>query len=581
MAGRIPDTFIQDLLARVDIVEVIGARLQLTRAGKEFKARSPFSNEKTPSFFVSPAKQMFFDFSSGKNGTAITFLMEHDRLSFVEAVEELAQHAGVEVPREGGHAEQLILEGPLDALAAGQRYFRDQLRNSSTAVEYLKGRGVSGETAKTFGIGFAPDHWTGLAEFLKETQHAMAAGLIKKKDETGRVYDIFRNRIMFPIRDTRGRVIAFGGRTLGNDPAKYLNSPETPLFHKGRNLYGLYEARQSSRSSLPYLIVVEGYMDVVMLAQFGVREVVGTLGTATTPDHLNLIFKATSKVVFCFDGDRAGRSAASRALDQVLPEIHGQRECRFMFIPDGQDPDTWVQQIGAEAFRKHVDEAMPLSEFLLAELTKQVSLSSMDGRAKLATLARPYLQKMREGPLRDLLTDELARLTRLARADLVKFNQSGTTSAPAPSESPATPAAPATTRIVRRTLQLLLERPELAERVQNLNLLAQARVQGLPVLIDAIDFFLSHPEATAAQLSEFWRPMPKRKAAIERLLHEETTLSSDAIELEFLDAIGRLLSIGTKNRVQELLDQSQNRPLTEAEKQEINTLTRRASASAA
>lgn len=579
MAGRIPDSFIQDLLARIDIVEIIGARLQLARAGKEFKARSPFSNEKTPSFFVSPSKQMFFDFSSGKNGTAITFLMEHDRLSFIEAVEELAQHAGIEVPREGGHTEQLVLEGPLDALAASQRYFRDQLRTSNTAVEYLKGRGVSGETAKTFGIGFAPDQWTGLAEFLKETQHAMAAGLIKKKDETGRVYDIFRNRIMFPIRDTRGRVIAFGGRTLGNDPAKYLNSPETPLFHKGRNLYGLFEARQSSKSALPYLIVVEGYMDVVMLAQYGVREVVGTLGTATTPDHLNLIFKATSKVVFCFDGDRAGRSAASRALDQVLPEIHGQRECCFMFIPDGQDPDTWIQQIGAVAFRKHVEGAMPLSEFLLAELTKQVSLNSMDGRAKLATLARPYLLKMREGPLRDLLTDELARITRLSKADLLKFNQSGVSPLTASPDSVPS-AAPATTRIVKRALQLLLERPELAERVQNLDLLAQARVQGLAVLIDAIDFFMSHPQATAAQLSEFWRPMPKRAAAIDRLLHEETSLLPEAIETEFMDAIARLLALGTRNRVQELLDESQTRTLTEGEKQEINALTRRSPISA-
>ena len=572
--SRIPDSFIQDLLARTDIVELIGSRIELKRAGKEYKARSPFTNEKTPSFFVSPQKQMYFDFSSGKSGTVVSFLMEYDRLSFVEAIEELARRAGVEVPRDGGKTERLVMEGPLDALAAAQRFFRDQLRTAPAAIEYLKKRGVNGETAKIFGIGFAPDDWTALADFLKDTQHALDAGLVKKKEETGRVYDVFRNRITFPIHDTRGRVIAFGGRTMADDPAKYLNSPETPLFHKGRNLYGLHEARESSRSALPYLIVVEGYMDVVMLAQYGIREVVGTLGTATTREHLNLLFKSTSKVVFCFDGDRAGRAAADRALEQVLPEIYDQRECVFMFLPEGHDPDTLVQEIGAEEFRKRVNAAMPLSEFLLGTLSKQVNLATMDGRARLASLARPYLQRLREGPLRALMLDELARLTRLGRPDLEKLAEGP----PARAEAEAEPQQKrgagdgGAVRVVRRALQLLLENPALAERVDHLEALAAADVAGIQLLIEAIDFFHAHPGAHAAQLLEFWRDAPKKVEAAQRLLNEEIPLVESAMEKEFLDSIARLGNRALRSRVQSLLAEARVRTLTEAETREIESL---------
>lgn len=579
--GRIPEAFIHDLLARSDIVDIIGSRLELKRAGKEYKARSPFSNEKTPSFFVSPQKQMFFDFSSGKNGTAISFLMEYDRLSFVEAVEELARRAGVEVPREGGRSERVVMDGPLDALAAAQRFFRDQLRTAPQAIEYLKKRGVSGDTAKRFGIGFAPDSWDALSGFLKDTEHAQGAGLVKKKEETGRVFDVFRNRIMFPIRDLRGRVIAFGGRTMANDPAKYLNSPETPLFHKGRNLYGLYEARESSRSALPYLVIVEGYMDVVVLSQHGIHEVAGVLGSATTREHLALIFKTTQKVVFCFDGDRAGRNAATRALEQVLPEIYDQRECAFMFLPEGHDPDTLVQEIGAEEFRRRIESAMPLSEFLLGSLAKQVNLGTMDGRAKLASLARPHLQKLREGPLRSLLLDEVARLTRLSRAELERTLESGPRT-----EDHAAPARPAAdpgtaTRLVKRAMQLLLEKPELADRIGDLEALAQVDTPGVPMLVEAIDFFQAHPGAKAAQLIEFWRDAPKKGQAVQRLLNEETHLVESAMEREFQDAVGKLADRALRARVQQLLAEARTRPLTAAETREVESLTRRLSAPAA
>lgn len=576
--GRIPEAFIHDLIARSDIVEIIGARVELKRAGKEYKALSPFSNEKSASFFVSPQKQMFFDFSSGKNGNAIGFLMEYDRLSFVEAVEELAKRAGVEVPREGDAGQdRLVLEGPLDALAAAQRFFRDQLKSAPQAIEYLKKRGVNSETAKLYGIGYAPETFDALTRFFPDPQHALAAGLLKKKEETGRVYDGFRHRVMFPIRDTRGRVIAFGGRAFGDEKPKYLNSPETALFHKGRNLYGLFEARQSTKSNLPYLIVVEGYMDVVMLAQHGIREAVGTLGTATTRDHLNLLFKSTSKVVFCFDGDRAGRSAAWRALEQALSEVYDNRECAFMFLPEGHDPDTLVQEIGAEEFRRRLGEALPLSQFLFGELSKQVNLGSMDGRAKLAALARPHLEKMREGPLRTLMLDELAHLTRLGRADLERLLASKATSPePEHAQMAHAPAARADTgagRPVKRCMQLLLEKPALADKAQNLELLAQAGVPGITILVEALDFFHAHPEATAAHLLEFWRDTPKG-AAVQRLLAEEVTLSEDTLDREFGETIAALMHKTLRARVQQLLGEARLRPLSDAETREIASLTR-------
>jgi DNA primase len=576
MAWRIPEAFIQDLLARTDIVELIGSRLELKRAGREFKARSPFTNEKTPSFYVSPTKQMFFDFSSGKNGTAISFLMEYDRLSFVEAVEELARRAGIEVPREGGVGERVVMDGPLDALAAAQRFFRDKLKNAPGAIEYLKKRGVTGETARTFGIGFAPDAWDALSGFLQNTTHAVDAGLLKRKEGTDRVYDVFRNRIMFPIRDTRGRVIAFGGRTLGDDPAKYLNSPETALFHKGRNLYGLYEARESTRSALPYLIVVEGYMDVVMLAQHGIREVVGTLGTATTREHLNLLFKSTQKIVFCFDGDRAGRAAAARALEQALPELYDQRECAFMFLPEGHDPDTLVQEIGAEEFRRRVAAAQPLAEFLMHSLARQADLGTMDGRARLAALARPHLARLREGPLRALVLDELARLTRLSRTDLEQLARAEEAPARMPAAATAhREAAAGATRVVKRALQLLLEQPALWEQVEHVEQLAEADAPGLRLLIEALDYFHAHPGARAAQLIEFWRDQPRKAEAVQRLLNEEITLVESAMAHdEFHDAIARLRDRALRRRVQHLVEQGLEQPPTEAAKQEMRVLTR-------
>ena len=581
---RIPDSFIQDLLSRTDIVEVVSSRMELKRAGREYKGLSPFTNEKSPSFYVNPAKQMFFDFSSGKNGTAITFLMENDRLSFVEAVEELAKRAGVDVPREGGNLpDRLVLDGPLDALAAAEKFYRSQLKTHQPAIDYLKKRGLDGDTAKLFSIGYAPESWDALSRLFPEAggqqRHALDAGLlIEREADQGRggVYDRFRNRVMFPIRDTRGRTIGFGGRTLGNDPAKYLNSPETPLFHKGRNLFGLYEAKQATKSELPCLIVVEGYMDVVMLAQHGIRNAVATLGTATTREHLALLFKSTSKVVFSFDGDRAGRAAAWRALEQALPEVHEGRECRFLFLPDGHDPDTLVQEIGAERFRAMVDGALPMSEFLFGELGKQASVATLEGRAKLASLARPHIEKLREGPLRALIIDELARLTRLGRSDL----EAALATKSKPSPTQAAPAARAGKRTetpgakpVRRALQLLLERPTMAQAVAHVGQLSLLTQPGLEVLLDALEFFRDEPTATAAQLIERWRGTAKG-AALERISDVESRVDDAGIEAEFIDCIELLRRRALRERLQTLADQARERELSPAETSEWLDLQR-------
>jgi len=570
--SRIPDSFIQDLLARTDIVEVIGQRVELKRAGKEFKGRSPFTNEKTPSFYVSPAKQMFFDFSSGKNGTVISFLMDYDRLSFVEAVEDLAQRAGLEVPREGGGFDQrLVLEGPLDALAAAERFFKEQLKQHEPAKEYLKKRGVNGETAKLFGLGFAPESWDALTRLFPEPRHALDAGLLIEREGRDGAYDRFRNRVMFPIRDTRGRTIGFGGRTLANDPAKYLNSPETPLFHKGRNLYGLYEAKQSAKAALAYLIVVEGYMDVVMLAQHGVREAVATLGTATTREHLTLLFKQTQKVVFCFDGDRAGRAAAWRALEQALPEIHGTRECRFLFLPDGHDPDTYVQEIGAEAFRALVEKAEPLTAFLLAELGKQADLDTLEGRAKLAALAKPHLAKLPEGPLRSLLTDELVRITRLKRQDveaLAPLAEGEAPDAPPPPRlNPADPAA----KLPRRALRILLEEPQLAVKAEHINQIAQAPLPGATALVEAIEFFREHPGYRAAQLEHAWSGTPKG-VALSRLAAEPLEVDGAALQAQFLSVLKSLRERALRAQFDALTQLAADRAWSAAEQQEARAL---------
>ena len=417
MAGRIPDSFIDGLLARVDIVELIGSRVPLKRKGKEYTACCPFHDERTPSFYVSPTKQFYHCFGCGAHGTPIKFLMEYDRLEFVDAVEELAKRLGLEVPRENGSGREAPREGQdlYAALEAAQKYFQRELANSEVAKRYLEKRGLDSAIIEKFGIGWAPDGWNGLIDALgkgdaRRIDLLDKAGLLSKND-SGRTYDKFRARVMFPIHDRRGRVIAFGGRVIEKDDGpKYLNSPETVLFHKGRELYGLWHARQA-HSKVPRLIVVEGYMDVVSLWQFGITTAVATLGTATTPDHAELLFRNAADVYFCFDGDAAGRRAAWKALESVLPRMTDGRQAFFLFLPEGEDPDTVVRSQGAAALDAALAAAQPLSEFFFAQLSSDVDLSSADGKSRLAERAKAFIARIPDGEFRDRMQALLVQRT--------------------------------------------------------------------------------------------------------------------------------------------------------------------------
>ncbi|OED43626.1 DNA primase [Endozoicomonas sp. (ex Bugula neritina AB1)] len=421
MSGRIPQHFIDDLLSRIDIVDVVDSRIKLKKTGRNYSACCPFHKEKTPSFTVSPDKQFYYCFGCGASGNAVGFVIDHDHLDFPTAVDSLAGQLGLEVPHEQTHKRRGPDNSELyELMDKAVKLYTQQLRQhkqSPKAINYLKQRGLDGTTCDAFGIGFAPPGWDNLQKELatspEKEKKLITAGILVHNEDSDRIYDRFRDRIMFPIRDSRGRYIAFGGRVLGDEKPKYLNSPESPIFHKGKELYGLYEARQANRN-LSRIIVVEGYMDVVALTQQGISNSVATLGTATTIDHMQRLFKVVSEVVFCFDGDDAGRRAAWRALESTLPNMEDGRQARFMFLPQGEDPDSMVRQAGSEQFLALIkDQALSLDNFLFKQLEDGLDLNTMDGRARLAKLAGPYLQKLPEGLFHQLLIKKLSDITGL------------------------------------------------------------------------------------------------------------------------------------------------------------------------
>src|SRR6267378_1607155 len=438
MTGRIPDSFLDDLVVRSDIVEVIGARVPLKKAGREFKACCPFHNEKSPSFWVSPDKQFYHCFGCGAHGTVIGFLMQYEKMEFLEAVADLAQRAGLELPREAQAPRDPGAADLHDVMSLAARFFEQNLADNERARTYVAARGIDAKTSSDFVLGYAPDAWDTLLKRFgthdEERRRLLQVGLIVERSGGGEranggegaagFYDRFRDRLMFPIRDSRGRVIGFGGRVIDQGEPKYLNSPESPLFHKGRELYGLYEARQARRD-FKRLMIVEGYMDVVRLHQAGITYAVATLGTATTQEHLNKIFRLTSEVVFCFDGDRAGRQAAWRALENSLGQARDGRELKFMFLPEGHDPDSLVAEEGSEAFENRLNTALPMSEYLIQHLMTQVDLNHIDGRAKLKALAAPLFARMPEGIYREMLADRLATQVSMPAAALKKAFMAG------------------------------------------------------------------------------------------------------------------------------------------------------------
>jgi DNA primase len=456
MAGNIPRAFIDDLIERVDIVEVVDHRVKLKKSGKNYSACCPFHDEKSPSFTVSPDKQFYYCFGCGATGNALGFLMEYERLAFPDAVENLAKLAGLTVPREENtdpkqrareQAQEQARNTLYTLMEASSEFYQRQLRESDTrdkAVSYLKNRGLSGQIAKDFGIGFAPPGWDNLSSSIgssnEKQDRLLEAGMLIHNEEKERLYDRFRDRIMFPIRDTRGRVIGFGGRVLGDDKPKYLNSPETPIFSKGKELYGLYEARQAYKQ-LPRLLVVEGYMDVVALAQFDIRYGVATLGTACGADHLARAFRFTNEIVFCFDGDTAGRKAARRALENSLSTMEDGRKVKFLYLPEGEDPDTLIRQIGTDKFTKLIEGATPLESFLFDEMGRNIDTQTMEGRAHLCKITAPMLDELPRGIYRELMFQQLANRTKLnidTIMTLLSELPKAQTSAPAQTAQPTT-----------------------------------------------------------------------------------------------------------------------------------------------
>lgn len=468
----IPPSFIQDLLGRVDIVEVIDRHVKLKRSGSNYAACCPFHTEKSPSFTVSPTKQFYHCFGCGAHGTAIGFMMEYGGMGFVDAVKDLAQSVGMQVPEEARSEQyQRRAEEGADLhglLLQAAQFYRNQLKDAPRAIEYLKGRGLSGEIAKRFGIGYAPDGWQNLGQVFPDyaNKALTVAGLVKQNEE-GRRYDVFRDRIMFPIVDVRGNVIGFGGRVLGDGEPKYLNSPETPVFEKGRELYGLFQARRAIRDA-GCVIVVEGYMDVVALAQAGIDYAVATLGTATTPVHVQKLMRQSDEVVFCFDGDAAGRRAAWRALENSLAQLADGKQLRFLFLPDGEDPDTYVRKHGKAAFEALLARSDPLSRFLIDELKSRVDVRTSEGRAKLMQQAKPLVRQIAAPMLSLLIRKELAQLAGVSPQELDAQFDIRRQAAPAPAVRPAA-AKPS---ILRTMLDLIVCDPGLGALIDRKELAA-------------------------------------------------------------------------------------------------------------
>jgi len=575
MAGKIPQQFIDELLSRVDIVEVINNRVPLKKAGREFQACCPFHGEKTPSFTVSPSKQFYHCFGCGAHGTALGFLMEYDRLSFPEAIEELATQMGMEVPREASFDNGPNHRPIYELMEKVADYYAEQLRShpdAPRAIDYLKRRGLSGEIAALFKLGFAPPGWDNvLKRFGTDSQKIQLlrdGGLIQEKDTENKRYDRLRDRIIFPIRDGRGRVVGFGGRLLGDGKPKYLNSPETPVFHKGRELYGLYEARQTHRK-LEQILVVEGYMDVVALAQFDIRNVVATLGTATTTEHLNKLYRATSEVVFCFDGDRAGRDAAWKALQTALPLMKDGRQARFLFLPDGEDPDTLVRKIGAVAFNDEIAQAQPLSEFFFAKMESQVDTSSIDGLARMADMAKPLLAQLPAGTFRDMMEQALQQRIGL-QVSIPAAKQENAPARRTPLKQ--TQRQPGNMPPVRRAVALLLQHPEAAQSELPAGWDA-LQTPGIDVLKSLLERIRATPAINSASLVEGTED-PKLRGHLAKLAVEAIAVQDDAGE-QLHGILTGLLRQAEREKREQLLSQQSPSSMSDEEKQRLRELYRR------
>lgn len=578
MAGKIPQGFIDELLARVDIVELIDGYVPLRKAGKNYQALCPFHEEKTPSFSVNQLKQFYHCFGCGASGSAINFLMKHGGLGFVDAVEDLAARCGLEIPREAGYAPQPEQSAELrELLGQAAQFYRRQLREPAgeRAAAYLKNRGVSTAVAETYELGYAPEGWGNLRQALGRDAGArerlIRAGMLTRKDEGGprgdNCYDRFRDRIMFPIHDQRGRVVGFGGRVLdAADKPKYLNTPETPIFHKGRELYGLHQAR-SKVKQLEKLYVVEGYMDVIALAQHGILNAVATLGTAATKEQLEKVFRAVPQVVFCFDGDEAGKKAAWRALETVLPQLREGRQALFNFMPAGEDPDTYVRKHGPEKFSS-AENIVPCSSFLLDSITAQTGTATREDRARLLDLILPYLAQMPDSGLRRLLISDVAQSAGLGGAGVEemlrgKLAQKRST----PTGLPRRGRRRENQGAVGELIAYLLNKPELAQLVADPEDLAGLPVAGAEVLKELTELIHSNPGISCAAMLENWRGT-RYERRLNELASEPEALGEESFdpERQFLDGLENLKQSKARQSIEKIAQSGRPSELSEEKK---------------
>ncbi|MGE0355549.1 MAG: DNA primase [Burkholderiales bacterium] len=584
----IPQDFIQALLGRVDIVDVIDRHVRLKKAGANYKACCPFHNEKTPSFNVSPAKQFYHCFGCGVHGNAIGFVMEYSGLTYPDAIRELAQQVGLEVPEvrgaPSGHPAAAHAKGLVDRMMEALAYYRAELKKSPDAIAYLKQRGLSGEIAARYGLGYAPDAWQSLKAAFPDYESAAMkdTGLVIDSEggEAGegeparksRRYDRFRGRVMFPILDSRGNVIGFGGRVIGEGEPKYLNSPETPLFEKGRELYGLWQARRAIREA-NLAIVVEGYMDVVALAQHGVENAVATLGTATTPAHVQKLLRIVDSVVFCFDGDSAGRKAAWKALEVALPVLADGKSVAFLFLPPEDDPDTFVRRLGKDAFLEALREAKPLSQFLVSEVASRVDMRSEEGRARFLALAKPLASRIEAPALGAMIRKRLAEMAGIDVGDLPGFRPAGGGGTPRPGPAPRHIRRPQAVEL--QILQRVLRRPDLARRVDP-DLVPENAAEGRA--LHAMLAFAREGEdgLTLGQVIAHFEGS-EHAAALDAaigsgsLLDEVPEAELD-LEAELSGLLDRLGLQRSERRKAELENRAQDGPLSDAERAELAAL---------
>ncbi len=562
---QIPREFIQLLLARIELVDLIDGRVPLRKkSSNNYFACCPFHTEKSPSFSVSQNKQFYYCFGCGAHGNAIDFLMQYDRLSFPEAIEALAKQAGMEIPRESKTSTRPTINDDIyELLTRITQFYQTELRGAEQAIDYLKQRGMSGTVARDFCIGYAPSGWDHLLRAFGKTpalkQQLLDAGMLIKKEDGG-YYDRFRERIMFPIHDRRGRVIGFGGRILDKGEPKYLNSPETLLFQKGHELYGLYQALQANRH-LQRALIVEGYMDVIALFQHEITYAVATLGTATTAHHLQHLFRYTTEIIFCFDGDAAGRTAAWRALQVTLPVIRDNAQIRFMFLPEGEDPDTLVRKEGRDRFEQRMQTALTLSSFFFQALSAQADLSSMDGRARFINVATEHLKQLPPGIFQDMMFEELAKKTRTDVTQLKqpkKASYKKTTTVRA--RSPST---------LRLAITLLVQEPLLASDLYET--IPSLEIPGAALFMELIENIKKFSFPNTGALLEHWRDR-KEKKLLEKLARVEHMIPANGIKNEFLGAIEQLKKLAYNQQIKQLLGKAAQNNLSLEEKQLLHEL---------